>query len=66
MKFEIFDNGVLQPIEFILATIWLGFWLAIILSVGYLCGTYIPWFTQEISIQNWLYCLLVLNCFWRK
>ena len=55
MKFELFDKkGVLQPIEAILAFLWVGFWFTITYCVLRSLDIYLPWWSEVTEVQNGL------------
>lgn len=54
MKFEIFDNGVFQPIEFILWFIYYAVILTVLLGIIVLVET-IPLIESRILVPTWIH-----------
>jgi len=61
MKFEIFDDGVFQPIEFILATIYILIAFFIVFGmIDILDAT--PWLGDKLEVSRWW--VTTLTIFW--
>ncbi len=46
MKFELFDKGVMQPIECVLFTLWFGFVMTLLWCTLRTLEIYLPWWTE--------------------
>ena len=67
MKFELFDKEcVLQPIELILATLYIGFIMAVLVCSIITLEVYLPWWTETIEVSHGLLCIFAVWSLTRK